>query len=81
MMENPNVPCSDRQIAATEQFKDAIYDFLRRNSKYLQPSHELEMTPLDTVLEILELLKASSQERRNVAPTRKTDHQFYKTSG
>ena len=59
MMNNHNVPCSDQQIAATKEFKRDIYNFLTHNSKYLQPSHELEMT-LDIILEILELLKAST---------------------
>ena len=67
-------------------FKRAIYDFLARNSKYVQPSHEPEIT-LEIVLEILELLKSSPQERKsspqekcNVAPTGNSDHPFYKTT-
>ena len=56
MIDSPNVPCSDEQIAAPHEFKKAIFNFLHRNAKYLQPSHELEMT-LDIMLEILELLK------------------------
>ena len=80
MMENPNAPCSDRQIAATEEFNHAIHQFLKRKSKYLKPSHEIEMT-LDIVLEILELLTSSHEEKGNVAPTGKSDHPFYKTAG
>ena len=68
MIDSPNVPCSDEQIAATKEFKRAVFNFLANNAKYLQPSHELEMT-LDIVLECLDLLKASPQERSNVAPT------------
>ena len=68
MIGSPNVSCSDQQIAATKQFKRAVFKFLANNAKYLQPSHELEMT-LDIVLECLDLLKASPQERSNVAPT------------
>ena len=68
MIDSPNVPCDDDQISATNEFKCAVYNFLANNAKYLQPSHELEMT-LDIVLECLDLLKASPQERSNVAPT------------
>ena len=53
---------------------------MRRNAKYLQFSQGLEMT-LDVMLEILELLKTAPQERNNVAPTDKSDHYYYKTSG
>ena len=64
MMVNPNIPCSDQQIAATQEFERAIFNFLTVNSRYLQPSHEIEIT-LNIFLEILELLKASPQERGN----------------
>ena len=79
-IDSPNVPCSDEQIAAPHEFKSAIFDFLCRNTKFLQPSHELEMT-LDIMLEILELLKTIPQEKSNVAPTGNSDHPYYKTSG
>ena len=86
-MENPNIPCSDSRIAATEYFKCAIYDFLARNPKYVQSIHELEMS-LKIVLEILEFLKSSPQERKsspqkesNEAPTENSDHPFYNTTG
>ena len=80
MIDSPNVPCSDEQIAATKEFKRAVFNFLFYNAKYLKPSHELEMT-LDIILEILELLKASPQERSNVAPTGNSDHPYYTISG
>ena len=70
---SPNVPCSDEQIAASNEFKRAIFNFLSRNANYLQPSHGLEMT-LDIILEILELLKAIPQERSNVAPNGNSEH-------
>ena len=80
MIDSPNVPCSDKQIAKPNGFKRAIFNFLTRNANYLQPSHGLEMT-LDTILEILELLKAIPQERSNVAPTGNSEHLYYQTSG
>ena len=73
MMDNPNVPCSDQQMAVTQEFKRAVFSFLANNSKYVQPSHELEMA-LDVALELLELLMVSPQERSNAAPTGNSDH-------
>ena len=80
MIDSPNVPCSDEQIAAPNEFKTAVFNFMRRNTKYLQSSQGLEMT-LDIMLEILELLKSISQERSNVASTGKSEHLYYKMSG
>ena len=36
---------------------------------------------LDVMLEILELLRTAPHERTNVAPTGKSDHHYYTTSG
>ena len=44
MIDSPNVLCNDEQIAAPFDFKRAVFNFLARNTKYIQPSHELETT-------------------------------------
>ena len=44
MIDSSNVPCSDKQITARNEFTRAIFKFLSRNAKYLQLSHGLEMT-------------------------------------
>ena len=79
MIDSPNVPCSDEQIDSPNKFKNAVFDFMRRHEKYLHSSQGLDMT-LDIMLEILELLKTSPQERSTVAPTGNSDHLYYKMS-
>ena len=80
MIANPNVPCSDKQIESPNKFKNVVFDYMRRNAKYLHSSQGLCMT-LDIMLEILELLRTSPQDRSNVAPTGKSDHLYYKRPG
>ena len=80
MIDSPNVPCSEERMDSPNKFKNAIFDYMRRHEKYLHSSQGRDMT-LDVMLEILELLKTAPQERSNVAPTGKSDHYYYKTSG
>ena len=80
MIANPNVPCSDQQIESPNKFKHVVFDYMRRNAKYLQSSQGLCMT-LDIMLEILELLRTSPQDRSNVAPTGNSDHLYYNRPG
>ena len=80
MLDNPLVPCSEKQETDGQAFKRSVYDFVQRNPKYFQGSSKNETMSLELVVEILDLLMQPLANRTGDAPTGASNDFYYTTS-
>ena len=80
MMSNKMAPCSPEQIGNQNRFKKAVYDFMKRNRKFVIGTFDLDRISLEAMMEILDVLREPAEKRAcEPAPIGKSNDPYYQS--